>query len=209
MKIKASHCSEKKDVKYVFMPVDESVEDPPKRYSGRPLCYLTLGIFATCALSWVGATYLADHLNRPRVFCNPIYPPKVVEITRSVQSGPPLQCAAVPVNSRFDCAPGYNVSAAGCHARGCCWLQPPSDLGAVQHNIPYCFYPAGYNSHKVLKIEQSQFGVSVWYHRLLASGYPDDYDHFRLDIVMKKNNMIQIKVCFYKEVAPFEINVVF
>jgi len=130
---------------------------------------------------------------------------QAVNLVRSLHDNP-LQCQAVPTVSRFDCFPGAYANEEKCHARGCCWVPPPQEASGgdsdededswrlIKHDIPYCFFPAAYNSHKVVKVKPSEFGVSVWYQRLLDSGYPNDLDKFRMDIVLKNNNMIQVKI---------------
>ena len=46
-------------------------------------------------------------------------------------------------------------------------------------NIPYCFYPNGYQSHLLTDIKYSQKGVSAWYDRIRDSGYPKDSPKIR------------------------------
>ena len=107
------------------------------------------------------------------------------------------QCSTVPVANRFDCHPGPFANEEKCLERGCCWASPPSTFDTTSKsnmNIPWCFYPNDYRSHSVINITHTESGVSVWYERLIDSGYPDDSNYVRLDIGCYDNKRLNIKI---------------
>ena len=112
-----------------------------------------------------------------------------------------LQCSTVPISNRFDCYPGTFPNEEKCLQRGCCWMAP-GDRVSFQNqssaekkiNIPYCFYPNGYQSHLLTDIKYSQKGVSAWYDRIRDSGYPKDSPKIRLDVGCYKNTGLRIKI---------------
>jgi len=120
---------------------------------------------------------------------------------------PPASCASVPVEYRFDCDPDPNTSIERCAARGCCW-QPPHDSSnkngaaplTINHesasntNVPYCFYPSGHRSHKIINATREDFGYTVFYGIMMTSGYPGDAAIVRMDLILYGQGILRIKV---------------
>ena len=92
------------------------------------------------------------------------------------------QCSTVPIANRFDCYPDSSANEEKCGERGCCWVPhlPSLTQTVSRMNVPFCFYPTDYRSHAVTNVTYSDSGVSVWYNRLIPSGYPEDSDSVRM-----------------------------
>lgn len=166
-----------------------------KTYSGRPLCLLMSGIIVVTCLAWMLGSVMAGRRQSASFPFDSCYPPPEKRIQLVNVSETSVQCEAVPQNMRFDCFPGRNPNQQSCQDRGCCWNPlSHSKLGVVHHKVPSCYYPAGYASHRLESVEEHEFGTSVTYRRILASGYPDDWDIVRMDMVHKQNNMISVQI---------------
>ena len=64
----------------------------------------------------------------------------------------------------------------------------------VPLDVPYCFYPAGHQSHAFLNYTKIERGVAVYYRIDKASGYPKDVEVVRMDILVSDWKTLRIKV---------------
>ncbi len=60
--------------------------------------------------------------------------------------------------------------------------------------MPYCFYPVGHRSHALVNVTSRDDGASAYYALLTPSGYPDDIDVVRMDVVVVDESTLRVKV---------------
>jgi hypothetical protein len=96
--------------------------------------------------------------------------------------------------SRFDCYPKDGVDQSKCEARGCCW-NPPADVeDELRIATPFCYYPTGYQSYILSNSTKFKSGKTLFYKRILESGYPGDVDVIRVDVSFHEKERIRVKV---------------
>ena len=66
-------------------------------------------------------------------------------------------------------------------------------------NVPYCFYPDGYSSYKLVNATPNANGISALYEMVTASGYPRDVRLIKVDVVAETESRLRVKVeqCLY------------
>ena len=114
------------------------------------------------------------------------------------------QCTTVPVANRFDCYPDSSATEEKCLERGCCWAPhlPTLTQTVTRMNVPFCFFPTDYRSHEVTNVTFSDQGISVWYDRILDSGYPEDSNTIRMDIGCIDDKRLSIKIWDEEKQSP-------
>lgn len=103
---------------------------------------------------------------------------------------PPELCSVgVAEDDRFDCHPDNNANSDQCLARGCCWNETRSNT-----NIPFCYFPTGYQGYKVASAEEGPDCIVVNLERQIASGFPKDIKYVRVEITTLDEHKLRIKI---------------
>ncbi len=84
-----------------------------------------------------------------------------------------------------------------------------ADSVDVPLDVPYCFYPAGHQSHAFLNYTKIERGVAVYYRIGKASGYPKDVEVVRMDILVSDWKTLRIKVFQFAHVLCHKLTSLF
>lgn len=110
--------------------------------------------------------FLANYYFEKRI------PPKYFDIEDLKLPSPPVpssdSCDKFEDADKFDCLPRGEVNEKECQARGCCYANSPAK------NVPFCFYPRGYNSYKYISINKTDRAIIATLTQQFKSPYPKD-----------------------------------
>ncbi|KAJ8925244.1 hypothetical protein NQ315_001431 [Exocentrus adspersus] len=106
------------------------------------------------------------------------------------------QCKSLTEAEKFDCFPDAGANAEDCETRGCCWIPAktkPKDAN-VPLNIPYCFYPANYNTYNYINVTESGFGLVAFLRRSYRTAYPEDIHVLKMIVKYETETRLHIKM---------------
>jgi len=106
------------------------------------------------------------------------------------------QCSNVPEILRFDCHPEDGASQLSCTKRGCCWnpLKRNENEKRVPLNIPYCYYPDGWDLYRYINHSQDGSNFLGFLNQKKESVYKNNVPLAKVEATSIDSSILRVKV---------------
>ncbi|XP_011052776.1 PREDICTED: lysosomal alpha-glucosidase-like isoform X2 [Acromyrmex echinatior] len=106
------------------------------------------------------------------------------------------QCSNVPEILRFDCHPENGASQLSCINRGCCWNPRKNNKNEkdVSLDIPYCFYPDGWNLYKYINRSQDGSNFLGFLSQEKKSVYKNNVPLVKIEATSINSSILRVKI---------------
>ncbi|XP_011882286.1 PREDICTED: lysosomal alpha-glucosidase-like [Vollenhovia emeryi] len=106
------------------------------------------------------------------------------------------QCTNVPEVLRFDCHPENGASQLACTDRGCCWnpLVRDGSEKSVPLNIPYCYYPEGWDLYRLASHSQDGSNFLGFLSREKESAYRNNVPLAKIEATSVDSSILRVKI---------------